>query len=177
MTKTHETTIKGYEKLVNDLDYLKKVRRPEISDYMGKAIADGDLRESAAYDEARMLQSENEAKIAELEELLSKAVIVVEDLEELKSAKVDISKAKVKVEASRRNGVALGAKVDIEDEKGKVHTFEIVGAYEADVFKKKISDQSPLGQELLGKGIGDTVVVRPNEKTTVKYTIRAIQFD
>ncbi|WP_034342659.1 GreA/GreB family elongation factor [Deinococcus misasensis] len=177
MTKTHEITVKGYEKLVNDLDHLKKVRRPEISDYMGKAIADGDLRESAAYDEARMLQSENEAKIAELEELVSKAVVIIEDLSELKSASVDLSKVKYRVEASRRSGVALGAKVEIQDDKGKLHTFEIVGAYEADVFKKKISDQSPLGQELLGKGVGDVVVVRPNEKTTVKYTIKAIHFD
>ncbi|GEM47365.1 GreA/GreB family elongation factor [Deinococcus cellulosilyticus] len=177
MTKTHEITVKGYEKLINDLDYLKKVRRPEISDYMGKAIADGDLRESAAYDEARMLQSENEAKIAELEELVSKAVVVVEDLTELKSSSLDLSKVKYKVEASRRSGVALGARVEIEDEKGKTQTLEIVGAYEADVFKKKISDQSPLGQELLGKNVGDVVVVRPNEKMTIKYTIKAVHFD
>lgn len=80
MTKTRITmTQRGYDKLKETLEYLKTVRREQISDYMGSAIADGDLRESAAYDEARMQQSENESRIVELEDQLERAQIIPED--------------------------------------------------------------------------------------------------
>ena len=72
-------TRQGKERLEEQLQYLKTTRREQISEYMGSAIADGDLRESAAYDEARMQQSENEARISELEQQLERALIVEED--------------------------------------------------------------------------------------------------
>lgn len=138
-TERIQMTRKGYEKLKTDLDYLKNVRREQISEYMGSAIADGDLRESAAYDEARMQQSENEARIVELEDRLSRAVVVEMN------------------ENERR--VGLGARVTVQDGTGKEHRFEIVGTYEVDVLKGKISDQSPIGQALSGHATGETVKV------------------
>src|SRR5690625_6656313 len=69
-------TTDGLEKIKEELRYLKEVRRQEISDYMGSAIADGDIRESAAYDDARQQQSSNEARIADLEEIIARATVV-----------------------------------------------------------------------------------------------------
>src|SRR5690554_7473882 len=66
----------GLEKIKEELQYLKDVRRQEISEYMGSAIADGDIRESAAYDDARQQQSANEARIADLEEIVARAIVV-----------------------------------------------------------------------------------------------------
>lgn len=132
-------TRKGYDKLKETLDYLKTTRREQISEYMGSAIADGDLRESAAYDEARMQQSENEGRIMELEDQLERAVIV---------------------ETETEGEVGLGSRVKLEGEGGKQLSFEIVGTFEADALKGKISDQSPLGQALSGRKVGETVTVQ-----------------
>jgi hypothetical protein len=74
--KTIQLTAKGLAKIQEELRYLKEERRQELSDYMGAALADGDLRENAAYDEARLLQSANETRIADLEEIVARAVVV-----------------------------------------------------------------------------------------------------
>ncbi|MBB6097036.1 transcription elongation factor GreA [Deinobacterium chartae] len=150
-------TQKGYDKLVADLEILKTVRRDQISEYMGNALADGDLRESAAYDEARMMQSENEARIAMLEDQLARAVIV---------------------EEGDRGGdpvVGLGATVEVEAG-GRRHKFEIVGTYEVDVLKGKISDQSPIGQALQNHKAGDKVKVAL-PKGAVEYTIIDVRYE
>lgn len=128
-------TRQGKERLEEQLQYLKTVRREQISEYMGKAIEDGDLRESAAYDEARMQQSENEAKISEIEAQLERAQIMSDD-------EIDTS------------AVGVGAKVLVEDAAGKQRQIEIVGSFEVDVLKGKISDASPMGQALMGKKAG-----------------------
>src|SRR6476661_1217616 len=96
--KSIPMTQRGYDKLADTLHHLKTTRREQISENMGRAIADGDLRESAAYDEARMEQSENEARISELEEQLHRAVVVPEDAS---------------------GGAGLGAKITVKDEKGQ----------------------------------------------------------
>lgn len=133
-----QMTQKGYDKLLQDLEHLKTVRRDEISEYMGSAIADGDLRESAAYDEARLMQSENEATISQLEDQLTRAEIVAE----------------------RHDGaVGLGSRVRVRTARGE-QDFELVGSYETDVLKGRISDQSPFGQALMGARAGDTVRVQ-----------------
>lgn len=131
-------TAKGLEKIKEELRYLKEERRQELSDYMGSAIADGDLRESAAYDEARMLQSANEARIADLEEIVHRAQVV-----------------------ERAEGAdavaALGANLELKDSNGESINFHLVGTHEADVLENRISDESPLGQTLVGKKSGDQV--------------------
>lgn len=150
-------TQKGYDKLMTDLEILKTVRRDQISEYMGTALADGDLRESAAYDEARMMQSENEARIALLEDQLARAVIV---------------------EEGDRSGdpvIGLGAIVEVEAG-GRRHKFEIVGTYEVDVLNGKISDQSPIGQALQNRKAGDKVKVTL-PKSAVEYTILNVHYE
>lgn len=131
-------TQKGYDKLLADLEHLKTTKRDQISEYMGSAIADGDLRESAAYDEARLLQSENEAQIMHLEDQVARAEIIPE----------------------RQDGaVGLGSRVKVRNSAGKEMVLEIVGSYETDVLAGKVSDQSPFGQKLMGAKAGDTVTV------------------
>ncbi len=133
-------TAKGLEKLTEELRYLKEERRQELTEYMGAALADGDLRENAAYDEARMLQSANETRIADLEEVLARAVVVSQ------SEAADAP-------------AALGASLHVEDESGSRHVFHLVGSVEADVLQNRISDESPLGQQLLGRRAGDEVLL------------------
>ena len=128
----------GLERLKEELRYLKEERRQELADYMGSAIADGDLRESAAYDEARLLQSENEARIADLEEIIHRAQTV-------------------EYEEGENAPAALGATLELEQPDGEEVTFYLVGTHEADILENRISDESPLGQILVGTRAGDTV--------------------
>jgi transcription elongation factor GreA len=156
MTKERITmTQRGYDKLSETLRYLKTERREKISEYMGSALADGDLRESAAYDEARMQQSENESRIAELEDQLERALIV---------------------EENAAGGIGLGAQVRVRDEKGKERQFELVGTYEVDVLNGKISDASPIGQALSGKRAGQTVTV-PLPKGTARFEVLEVTYN
>ncbi|MBZ9751496.1 transcription elongation factor GreA [Deinococcus sp. HMF7620] len=155
MTRERITmTQRGYDKLLETLHFLKTTKREEISENMGRAIADGDLRESAAYDEARMQQSENEARIAELESQVERSMIVEEDAS---------------------GGAGLGAKVRVKDAKGKEHQFELVGTYEVDVLKGKISDASPIGKALSGKRAGEKVTVQL-PKGTAEFEILSVDY-
>ena len=146
-------TPQGLQKIKDELKYLSEDKRQELSEYMGSAIADGDLRESAAYDEARLLQSQNETRIADLEEIINRAVVVEHHEGDLLLAR-------------------LGASLQLEDKDGQHYMFYLVGTHEADVLENRISDESPLGKELMGKQIGDTVSVMNQE-----YTITDVQFE
>lgn len=148
-------TQRGYDKLAETLYHLKTVRREQISEYMGTAIADGDLRESAAYDEARMQQSENEARIVEIENQLERAQII---------------------EGDASKGAGLGAKIRVRDEKGNERQFELVGTYEVDVPKGRVSDASPFGQALAGKREGDKVTVQL-PKGTAQFEVLSVDYD
>ena len=149
--KPVQLTPQGFEKIKEELKYLVEVKRQQISDNMGTAIADGDLRESAAYDEARMEQSANEARIADLEEIIHRAVVV---------------EAKAGEEAVAR----LGASLVLEDEAGAQVTYQLVGTHEADILDNRISDESPLGRQLLGRRSGDRIKLRMGRKQT-QYTV------
>lgn len=150
-------TPKGLEKIKEELRYLKEEKRQELADYMGAAIADGDLRESAAYDEARLLQSANEARIADLEAIVDRAVVV---------------EAEEGDDASAR----LGASLDLEASDGEAVTFHLVGTHEADILENKISDESPLGQSLVGRRAGDEIVV-PLGARKATYKVVAVRFE
>ncbi|WP_019008726.1 transcription elongation factor GreA [Deinococcus aquatilis] len=156
MTKERITmTRRGYDKLQETLQHLKTTRREQISEYMGSALADGDLRESAAYDEARMQQSENEGRIVEIEHQLERALIVAEDAS---------------------GGIGLGAKVLVKDAKGVQRKFELVGTYEVDVLNGRISDASPIGVALAGKHTGDSVMVQL-PKGTMQFEVLSVEYD
>ncbi|HNQ99779.1 MAG TPA: transcription elongation factor GreA [Trueperaceae bacterium] len=151
-----QMTARGLEKLKEELRYLKEEKRQELADYMGAALADGDLRESAAYDEARLLQSANEARIADLEELVHRAVVVEHD----------------DGEAVAR----LGASLTLQSQDGENVVFHLVGTHEADILEGRVSDESPLGRSLVGRRVGDNVTVQMPVGAAV-YRVVAVTFD
>ncbi len=132
---------KSYDELMEQLNHLKNVKRKEISKAVGEAREHGDLRENSAYQSARQEQSLNEAKIRELEERLKSAEIMEE-------------------EERSKDFVSLGSKVKYKNvETGDVMEYTIVSDIEANVFQKKISASTPVGEAMLGAEKGATVEV------------------
>lgn len=130
----------GYNKLVEKLDYMKSVKRIEISERLKAAIALGDLSENSEYDDAKNEQGRLEGEISELEAKLRNSEII--------SAQTSSDK------------IAIGSTVTVRDvELNTTATYMIVGSTEADPDNDKISDESPLGNALLGKSAGSTVQV------------------
>jgi transcription elongation factor GreA len=122
----------GYKELVEELNYLKTVRREEIKNDIAVARSFGDLSENAEYDEARNEQARTEARIKELEELIENAVVVDE-------TEIDTSV------------ISLGSVVRVRDEEdGEEIEYSLVGSNEANPLIGKISDQSPIGKSLMG---------------------------
>ena len=134
-------TAEGMEKLEAELDYLKTVRRKEVSERIKVALSFGDLSENSEYDEAKNEQARVEVKIAEIESKLKHAKVI--DTQELDMSVVSLG-SKVKV-------------LDLEFNDEMVYT--IVGSTEADPKKFKMSDESPVGKALIGKKVGDQVDV------------------
>jgi transcription elongation factor GreA len=134
-------TAEGKARLEQELAYLKTEKVQQIADEMGRAIAEGDLRENAGYDEARRAMWQNNSRIAELEDILSRVQIV-----------------------ESGNGipteVQIGVTVELETSTGQRMSVTMVGSHESDVFSGKISNESPLGQALMGKKVGDEVQVK-----------------
>ncbi|MBE6694425.1 MAG: transcription elongation factor GreA [Ruminococcaceae bacterium] len=131
----------GYQKLVDELNYLKLTRREEIKEQIAVARGFGDLSENAEYDEARNEQAKVEARILELESLIENAVVVDE--------------------SNQDTGVVhLGSIVKLHDvDFDEDITYSIVGSNEADPLERKISDQSPIGRALMGKRAGEDITV------------------
>ena len=134
-------TKKGKQDLEAQLEYLKTVKRAEISEQIKIARSFGDLSENAEYTEARNEQSRIEGKIQTLESTLRMATIVDDD-------EVNLEK------------VSIGTKVRLLDkEMDEEETYQIFGSMEADVANNIISNESPVGQALLGHSVGDEVSV------------------
>ena len=150
MKKAYQITEVGRKELEKELAELKS-RRGDIADKIAEARDYGDLSENAEYDSAREEQGLVETRIAEIEDILMNA-------EEIKARKSD--------------KIHLGSTVELKN--GKAVTYTIVGPVEADPMSGKISDESPLGLALMGKGVGDKVVIStPRGETT--YTVTAIK--
>ena len=134
-------TKEGKEELEKRLEYLKVVKRAEITERIKTARDFGDLSENAEYDAAKNEQAIIEGEIVEIEAKLKYAVIIQEN-------------------TAKKGTVSLGSKVEILDEETKeILTYEIVGTTEADVEQGRISNESPIGNALLGGKAGDVVVV------------------
>ncbi|MBE6652358.1 MAG: transcription elongation factor GreA [Ruminococcaceae bacterium] len=134
-------TQQGYQDLVDELKYLKLTRREEIKEQIAVARGFGDLSENAEYDEARNEQAKVEARILELESLIENAEIIDESTMDVRS-------------------ISLGSVVKLFDEDYEEEiTYSIVGSNQADPLEQKISDQSPIGQALMGMKAGDHVTV------------------
>ena len=136
-------TLNGAQRLRDELDHLKAVKRPAVIAAIAEARAHGDLKENAEYHAAREQQSFIEGRIRELEFVLSHCQII------------DVSK----LNAGTR--VVFGATVDLEDEAtGKAVTYQIVGDDEADLKLGLISISSPIARALIGKELGDVADVQ-----------------
>ena len=141
MAKVIKLTDDGLKKLEEELERLKTEGRADIAEKIKVARGYGDLSENSEYDEAKNEQAKIEARIVEIEEMLKN----VEIIEDVKGA------AKT---------VMVGVNVKVLDEEyGDESEYRVVGSTEADPRDGKISDESPVGRALMGKKIGDEVVV------------------
>jgi transcription elongation factor GreA len=144
-------TQEGYDKIVAEHEELVSVRRKEISERLKEAISYGDISENAEYDAAKNEQAELEERILKLENMIRKATIINED---------EMSSDRVRV--------GLTVKV-LDVEENEEMEFTIVGSTEADPFEGRISNESEVGKNLLGKQKGDTVqIVVPDGLLTYK---------
>ena len=134
-------TAEGHSAMMIEVKHLKTVERPRIIKAIEEARSHGDLSENAEYHAAKEQQGWTEARVAELEDKLSRAEII------------DISKLS-------GDTVMFGAKVTLIDEETDEKTaYQIVGEFEADVKKGKISVSSPIARAIIGKKKGDSVEV------------------
>jgi len=136
--KNTQLTQEGFQKLKLELEELKNIKRPNIVNRLTKARSMGDLSENSEYTAAKEELNFIDYKIAELEEILKNVEVV------------DKGKDGAILE--------LGETVVVESE-GKRMEYQIVGEYEADPLKNKISSTSPIGQALLGKRINEEVEI------------------
>ncbi len=154
--KQHYTE-EGYRALVEELDYLKNVRRREVKDALALARSYGDLSENSEYDEAKDEQAKVEGRISELDALIKNAVIVHE-------AEVDESV------------VSVGAHVKVYDETfDEELEYDIVGSNEANALIGNISDQSPIGAALIGKRAGDEVEIHVPNGSILKIKVLEVR--
>lgn len=150
-------TIEGHKRLEEELHRLKSVERPRIIQQISEARSHGDLSENAEYHAAKEAQGLNEARVAELEDKLSRAEI--------------IDTAKLSGDT-----VKFGATVTLEDEdSGEKVKYKIVGDTEANVRDGKVSISSPIARALIGKSKGDTAEVT-TPKGSRSYEVLKIEF-
>ena len=148
-------TYAGLKALEEELENLKVVRRKEVAVKIKEAREQGDLSENAEYDAAKDEQRDIEARIEEIEKILKNAEVVVED-------EVDL------------DTISVGCKVKVYDvEFDEEIEFKIVGSTEANSLEGKISNESPVGQALMGKEVGDVVDVE-TQAGVIQYKVLGI---
>lgn len=156
MDKKNILTYQGLQKLEEELQNLKVVRRKEVAQKIKEAREQGDLSENAEYDAAKDEQRDIEARIEDIEKILKNAEVVVEE-------EVELDK------------ISIGCKVKILDvEENEELEYKIVGSTEANSLKGKISNESPVGKALLGAKIGDVVKVETHVGE-LEYKVLEIQ--
>jgi len=158
MSKVQYYSAEGLKKLKAELDQLRDIERPKASQAIAEARDKGDLSENAEYDAAKEAQGLLEMRISQMEELVSNARII--DESQLDTSKVLVhSTVKIK---NQINGMEM--------------TYKLVAKSEADVKTGKISVESPIGQGLLGKEVGDVAEIKvPNG--TMKFDVLEISRD
>jgi transcription elongation factor GreA len=149
-------TKEGYQKLKDEIEYLSTDRRREVADRIKTAREFGDITENAEYDDAKNEQAMLEARIAKLEERLAAARVI---------EKRDIAK----------DVVSIGSTVRLRDVDAKQTVeYHIVGSAEANPAEYKLSNESPVGQAILGHKKGETVEVK-TPRGSLKYKILEIK--
>ena len=148
-------TYEGLKKMEEELEDLKTVRRKEVAEKIKEARGQGDLSENAEYDAAKEEQAEIEARIVVLEKMLRNAEVIDEE---------EVSK----------DVISIGCRVKIYDiEFAEEAEYTIVGSAEADPMEGRISNESPVGQGLLGHKVGECVEIEV-PSGTVSYRIMEI---
>ena len=141
MAKEYKITSLRLAELEKELNYLKTTREREIAAMIAEARSYGDLSENSEYDAAKNEQAKLYGRIAEIEDVLSHAVII-EDENELSGR------------------VGLGCQVTVQYlESGEKAQYRITGSQEANPMENKLSDDSPFGRAVIGKSEGDTAMV------------------
>jgi transcription elongation factor GreA len=134
-------TKEGYQKLQEELEYLRTAKRQEVANRLHEAMEGGELIENAEYEAAKNEQAFVEGRIQELEMLLATAKIIDEN------------------GRKKSDSVQIGSKVTIKEGNFEPETFTIVGAAEANPRVGKISNESPIGKAILNRKVGETVKV------------------
>lgn len=133
-------TREGLEKLEAELEHLRTVRRVEVAERLHRALEEGgELVENAEYEDAKNEQAFVEGRILHLEQILSNAEVIGDDVSS--------------------DSVQLGSIVTVQENGRKPETFHVVGAVEANPREGKISNESPLGRALMGSQVGDEVTI------------------
>ncbi len=149
-------TYTGLKALEEELENLKVVRRKEVAAKIKEAREQGDLSENAEYDAAKDEQRDIEARIEEIEKILKNIEVVDEE-------EIDLDK------------INVGCIVTLYDKEFEEEVeYKIVGSTEANSLTGKISNESPLGKALLGKAVGEDVVVEA-QAGTIEYTVLKIE--
>ena len=134
-------TQEGYDKIVAEHEYLVAVGRKEVAERLKEAISYGDISENAEYDSAKDEQAEIEERILKLEAMIRQAKIIEET-------------------DAPKDYVSVGVKVEVEYmDSGDIAEYTIVGSTEADPFEGRISNESLVGQNLLGKKVGEVAEI------------------
>lgn len=140
MRKALQLTKAGLQALMDELNNLRDVKRPQLIDRLSNARSQGDLSENSDYQNSKEELEFLDGRVAELENIIKTATVVDES------------------GTTKSGGIAVGTKVTVKLN-GKQVVFEIVGDWEADPLNRKISHTSPLGSALTGKKAGDKVEV------------------
>ena len=153
MTSTFLTK-EGFEKLQDELDYLRTAKRQEVADRLHEAMEGGELIENAEYEAAKNEQAFVEGRIQELEMLLATARVIEDD------------------KKKRADAIQVGSTVTIQEEGLEKETYTIVGAAEANPREGKISNESPMGKALLNHRVGEDVQIDTPDGS---YTVRIVK--
>lgn len=151
MTKEYKLTQERLDALREELHHLKTVREKEVAELIKEARSFGDLSENSEYDEAKNEQGKVFSRKAEIENILSNYILIDPN--------------------EKKNGIQLGATVVVLDEDKDETVYRIVGSEEADPMNGCISEESPLGQALIGRNQGDKVEYQAPNGMTFSYEI------
>jgi transcription elongation factor GreA len=148
-------TKEGFQKLQEELDHLRTVKRQEVADRLHEAMEGGELIENAEYEAAKNEQAFVEGRIQELDMLLATARVIERE------------------EKTQPDGtVVVGSTVTIREQGFEAETYTIVGAAEASPREGKISNESPIGKAILNHEVGETV---PVETPSGVYKVKIIE--
>ncbi len=148
-------TREGYQKLQEELDFLRTIKRQEIANRLHEAMEGGELIENAEYEAAKNEQAFTEGRIKDLDVLLATARVIDE-------------------ETIVADSIQVGSTVTIQEEGGPAEVYSIVGAAESDPSHGKISNESPLGKALINHKAGETITV---EAPAGAFTVTVIKVE